>query len=382
MLRRFDSFSRMCLTLVAAIVVAAVLEADGLAVWAKRLPVGALRSLALPATATWQSWLMPYQAGLPRALALRGKVAMAPRMLGFFVVQEIPKAPSSWVAGQDLPVDLDMAIQALAAPGFSVVPAVKSANRVSVSPANDSGIAWLPSLRSDTVVQIALAGDSMMAVGLAPTLMRDLSAENRLQVMRAYRSGTGLARPEIFDWIQQYPAMLGDVQPQLVICSLGANDAQNVQIGKRVLEFGSAEWDEYYRTRLAAYLDILAKPRVRVLWIGMPVMKEKRFAQKMQHMNALVHAELARRTNTTWLDPNPMLGYTDEVFTQYRANERGKLVKMRADDGIHMTDDGALFLLPPIREWLVSAIRESTASRGARVIIPLDTPFVEAGRPL
>jgi len=192
----------------------------------------------------------------------------------------------------------------------------------------------------------------MMAVGLAPTLTRGLSIEKGVHLLKAYRSGTGLARPEVYDWLQQYPLMLGAMRPQLVICALGANDGQNVQVGKKVLEFGSPEWDEFYRGRLTAYLDMLLKPQTRVLWVGMPVMKERRFAQKMLHMNTLVQTELQRYPAVTWLDPNPALGYADNVFAQYRVDERGKLIKMRADDGIHMTDDGAAYLLAPIRDWL------------------------------
>jgi hypothetical protein len=196
----------------------------------------------------------------------------------------------------------------------------------------------------------------MMAVGLAPALTRGLATDKGLRLLRAYRSGTGLARPEVYDWLQQYPQMLGAARPQLIICALGANDGQNVQVGKKVLEFGSAEWDEFYRTRLTAYLDMLLKQQARVLWVGMPVMKEHHFAQKMLHMNALVQAELQHYPAVTWLDPNPTLGYINNAFAQYRATERGKLVKMRADDGIHMTDEGAAYLIAPIREWLAHAV--------------------------
>ena len=31
---------------------------------------------------------------------------------------------------------------------------------------------------------------------------------------------------------------------------------------------------------------------------------------------------------------------------------RGRLVRLRGDDGIHVTDDGGLLLLPPVRSWL------------------------------
>jgi hypothetical protein len=201
-------------------------------------------------------------------------------------------------------------------------------------------------------LDVALAGDSMMAVGLAPTLTRGLSKEKNLHLIKAYRSGTGLARPEVFDWLQEYPHMLRDKNPDLVICSMGANDAQNVQLGTVMLEFGSAKWDEFYSDRLIRYLDLLSTRNARILWVGIPVMKEPRFARKMRHMNDLVKNVLERYPNVTWMDPNPSLGYINNVFAQYSTAQNGKPVKLRADDGIHMTDQGASFLLPYIRNWL------------------------------
>src|SRR5262249_47349265 len=100
----------------------------------------------------------------------------------------------------------------------------------------------LPPLGLTQEVRVALAGDSMMAVGLAPTLVRGLAPEKDLHVLRAYRSGTGLARPEVLDWLVEYPRILGANKPDMVICAMGANDAQNVQVGKQVLQFGSPQW--------------------------------------------------------------------------------------------------------------------------------------------
>jgi len=46
---------------------------------------------------------------------------------------------------------------------------------------------------------VALAGDSMMAVGLSATLLRQAAGHKDLRMVKAFRSGTGLARPEVFN---------------------------------------------------------------------------------------------------------------------------------------------------------------------------------------
>ncbi|GAB2889826.1 hypothetical protein GCM10027046_17930 [Uliginosibacterium flavum] len=344
----------MFLTLLVALLFGALLEVDGLYIWAERLGVGPLREQAVTATAAWKRWLQPLGLGVVRFSVLQAKAELAPLMLGSSTA--VPLAEIDLASVGVLPVSVEAAQAPLVRVPMLVSPEAREdfepellVTRAPFLPATTQSMP----VEAGAGLQVALAGDSMMAVGLAPALSRGLVADKGVRLLRAYRSGTGLARPEVYDWLQQYPQMLGSAQPQLVICALGANDGQNVQVGKKVLEFGSPEWDEFYRARLTAYLDMLLKQQARVLWVGMPVMKERRFAQKMLHMNALVRAELQRYPAVTWLDPNPTLGYADNAFAQYRANEHGKLIKMRADDGIHMTDEGAGYLLVPIRDWLV-----------------------------
>ncbi len=367
MKRRHDTLLRTFATLLVALFCGLVLEADGLRVWAERLPVGTLRDSVLPVTVTWQGWMSPVHAGNLReaALQMKSRLASASPVKG--------PAEARPVLHENDPVTTLVSVKSVSADtsvsGTTAATALTNASvqEVVASTQQNAGVTanWGPADGSGRV--LALAGDSMMAVGLAPTLGRDLATNPNFHVLKAYRSGTGLARPEVFDWIQQYPAMLAGTQPQLVICAMGANDAQNVQIGKAVLEFGSSEWDAYYRGRLSAYLAMLGSRPVRILWVGMPLMKEKKFSQKMQHMNQLIQAEIAGHPNVTWLDPNPALGYS-RGFEQYRANARGKMIKMRADDGIHMTDDGAAYLLPAIREWLATGAQsgsEGAARSGA-----------------
>lgn len=371
MLRRHDSLLRTALTLGTVFVCGLVFEADGLRIWADRLPVGVLRGAVLPLATQWQAMLAPLHAGSLRTAALQAKVRLLPEEGGTLVEQGPAGEAVSINSGpKEGPVSVSVSTLNVI-DGQSV-----SSAMTALAPAEASRLALgrvgAPVVVADKVDSplIALAGDSMMAVGLAPVLGRDLAAVPGFRLVKAYRSGTGLARPEVFDWLQQYPLMLSGEKPALVICAIGANDAQNVQVGKKVLEFGSPEWDEYYRARLASYLSVLGVSQVRVLWIGLPFMKERKFSKKIQHLNQLIQAEVTRLPNVTWMDPNPALGYA-RGFEQYRPNAHGRLIKLRADDGIHMTDDGAAYLLPSIHEWLGRVARvESVPATKPEAALP------------
>lgn len=348
MFRRHDTLSQMSLTLAAALLCGVLLEADGINIWAQRLNVGPVRDWALPISGAWLAFTAPLHLGNPRRVALQAKASLAPAML-----MQVPGAQAS-----ASPVPTPAAPVALAAPSSAAAASASSKE---------------PSLVIGHEVEVALAGDSMMAVGLAPTLKRWLALQKNVHVTRAYRSGTGLSRPEIFDWPSEYPRMLGDVKPSIVICAMGANDAQNVQIGKKVLEFDTPEWDEYFRARISGYLDILTRERAHVLWVGLPEMRSPGFAKKIAHVNVLLKTTLARYPNTTWLDPDPRLGDTpNKGFQQFRANPQGKPIKMRADDGIHLTDDGAMYLLDPIRVWMARAVERNAPANGENPAKPVN----------
>lgn len=345
MLHRFQSVSLMFLTLLVALLAGLLLEAEGLKIWAERLEVGPLRTVSLPLTERWHALVQGFGLEAPRRSALALKADWA----GRFAPQAVELAARP-EAAPDLPPSAaesepGLSVQAESVPVFAEASLLKGGAQAGpVLPGGSPLVMGVPA----SAPQIVLAGDSMMAVGLAPVLRRGLG----VNVIKAYRSGTGLARPEVFDWLVQYPQMVGGTHPALVICALGANDGQNVQQGKNVLAFGSPEWDAFYRERLTAYLDLLTRNGHQVLWIGMPLMRSPSFAKKMKHMNALIQDVLKAYPQVSWLDPDPALGYDEAVFAQYKPDARGKMIKLRADDGIHMTDEGAAFLLPGIRAWL------------------------------
>lgn len=201
-------------------------------------------------------------------------------------------------------------------------------------------------------VQVALVGDSMMAVGLAPVLRRSMTGDKNVRFIRAYRSGTGLGRPDVFNWPVQYPLLVGASRPDLVICSIGANDAQNFQLERTVYQFGSPAWRQVYADRVRQFAKLLTRDGAQVLWIGMPVMRENGFSRRMASLNGLVREVLTEFPQIRWIDPNPFIAGEGGSFQQYVRDQRGKLVRLRADDGIHLSEDGAAYLVPAISDWM------------------------------
>jgi uncharacterized protein len=343
---RSASITQVIRTLVSALLIALLLEASGLVLWAERLDVGPFRDIAQPMTQTWQRLVAGLHLDAPRRLALdlreRWSTVLIP------VTEDLPSLATTPPIRPQIPAPTAAAVTE---PRESrAEPAADRDQKISPSTEVTETKAVVP--MDQPSKQVVLVGDSMMAVGLAPVLRRNITRENGARLVRAYRSGTGLGRPDVFNWPAQYPQMLGAARPGLVICAIGANDAQNFQVERHVVAFGTPAWKQMYAERVRDFAKLLTRDDAQVLWIGMPVMRESGFSRRMASINVLVKEVVAEFPQITWLDPNTYVAGSGGSFEQYRQDQRGKLVRLRADDGIHLSEEGAAYLLPAISSWM------------------------------
>lgn len=197
----------------------------------------------------------------------------------------------------------------------------------------------IPGASSQTY--IALVGDSMMAVGLAPNLKRMIEKNSLGKVVHAYKSGTGLARPDVFNWLNEYPKMLGGKTPGIVICAIGANDGQGIEVNKKAFKFGTAAWDEEYARRVGAFSELLLKGGAKVYWVLLPHMRSPVYDQRMQNLNTFLQAKFKDVPNLVFISPDSLIaGRSVNAYVE-SAQVNGKQVRLRGEDGIHLSDGGA-----------------------------------------
>jgi len=189
---------------------------------------------------------------------------------------------------------------------------------------------------------IALVGDSLMAVGLAPNLIKMIERNALGKVVRAYKSGTGLARPDVFNWITEYPKMLGGRTPAIVICAIGANDGQGIQVDKKPLQFGTPAWEEEYAKRVGEFLALLLEADAKVYWVLLPRMRNPVYDKRTQNLNAFLQAKFKHVKNLKFITPDAMIaGGPVTTYVEYALIDGKQSERLRAEDGIHLTDSGA-----------------------------------------
>jgi uncharacterized protein len=183
-------------------------------------------------------------------------------------------------------------------------------------------------------------------------------------MVKVFRSGTGLARPEVFNWMDEYPAMLGAEKPDVVIVAIGANDGQGFVVDGKVLPYGSEGWQKVYQDRLASFLAMVSSTGARVVWVGLPPMRIPVYNQKIAAINRIAYTVVSQSPQATWWNPVSYVGDDSGGFREFATLPNGQSMRLRATDGIHLSDEGAGLLTNVLMKWLDPPPPPSVAGAG------------------
>lgn len=194
-------------------------------------------------------------------------------------------------------------------------------------------VKWLPE-------KVLLTGDSMMLEGLGPPLQKALREIEGLSVAREGRYGTGLARLDAFDWLAYFNGLLKNHQPDLVIITLGANDCQDIVIGRQRHFPASEAWNALYAERVGKILAEAERNRAMVVWVGLPIMGREPFNTRVDNLNHVVEKECARHANCRFWSTWKLMTNSQGLYDDFLLDEARKKVRMRGKDKIHLTEAG------------------------------------------
>lgn len=192
---------------------------------------------------------------------------------------------------------------------------------------------------SAMAADVAAIGDSMMKpVGKA--LRKQLGARN-VTVEELTSIGSGLARLDLMDWHAKASSLMAEHHPATVFVMMGANDNQAMQVGDGVLPFGSVGWGVEYGRRAGKLMDILVEGGAqRVVWVGLPVMREQKLDADVRVMEKIVLKQAEARVQVAFFPVAGLLSPPGE-YKAYIILDSGMPLDIRAEDGIHLNRNGA-----------------------------------------
>jgi lysophospholipase L1-like esterase len=364
--RRYSTVGQMAVSAAVFAVLMLLLESGGLVDWADRLELGPERTVAVPITLGLQRVVGRMGAEQLRrnALVELARVGWSddPAALAKVRATETPVAP---VVSPSVPVALMPVAPMLVAPMLIAVPEVKPVPKEPGTPDVPkpplrplvgappllSQLPEIAGVETGKLRTVALAGDSMMAVGLSSTLLREAPQYKDLELVRAFRSGTGLARPEVFDWKAEYPAMLGGTKPDVVLVAIGANDGQGFVADGITYPFGTPAWQAIYRARVTAYLAMLESGGATVVWLGLPPMKSDVYNARIALVNRIDYEVVSASPSAVWFSTAGLVGDAQGNFQDF-GTVHGATVRLRQPDGIHLSDEGAVLVAEKLLPWL------------------------------
>jgi hypothetical protein len=220
-------------------------------------------------------------------------------------------------------------------------------------------------------LRLWVAGDSLAEVpGLAIVRLT-----GRVPTLRAVgervraRIGTGLGRPDVYNWFTEIPDAIEEAKPDVVVLALGGNDFHSymsgVPEGVEVGAFTSPSWNREYRRRVGILLDTVASAGADVVWLGLPRPESPNMAPRFDVLNRLIRAEVEERpAHAMFLDTTALLTRRGGRYAEYLPDASGRRVRVRAADGLHLARAGGDRVAEALAQLLTERYRVALGSGG------------------
>ena len=190
-------------------------------------------------------------------------------------------------------------------------------------------------------LRLWVAGDSLVVVP-GESVLRAAASSRVLEPVGPVegRIATGLERPDVFNWFKRVRAEPRETRARAIVLMFGGNDDHGFMTGLpegvEIGSFGSEGWTAEYRRRVGLVMDAATERSAYLVWIGLPITDDAEQTRRFDAINAIVQTEAAKRPrHVSYLDTYFFFAGDDGGYAQYVTDPSGKLVKMRADDGVH-----------------------------------------------
>jgi uncharacterized protein len=172
--------------------------------------------------------------------------------------------------------------------------------------------------------------------------------------------GTGLDRPDVFNWFLEIRRELKEVRPNAVVLSFGGNDDKSymtgLPAGTSVGSFDDPAWRREYGRRVGGLLDLINRSGAYVIWLGLPLTIDPGQTARFDQINSVVREQIdARPGGATFVDTYSLLAGPNGRYAEYLQNVSGQVEDVRAADGVHLTPAGAAIVAREVLRSLNAA---------------------------
>ena len=213
--------------------------------------------------------------------------------------------------------------------------------------------------------ELLILGDSDVGT-YAPPLQRLLDPTGVVRTRFEYRTSSGLARPDYFDWPTHMRTLVDLIEPQIVMVTFGGNDGQALRSvdGGTVVGTNPGQglddsaWKAEYGRRVGEVMDYLTADGRLLVWVGIPNDDEPVNTARMAVQDAVVREQAALRDRVTYVDVWTLFSAPGGGWTERIVDPRDGVSKdVRRDDGFHLNDTGAEILADVLDDVVMEQLR-------------------------
>ncbi len=183
---------------------------------------------------------------------------------------------------------------------------------------------------------IAVFGDSL-ADGVWAGLYQELRHTPDAVLFRDSKVGTGMTRPDYDTFFQGFAATLGPDKVTAVVVMFGANDEEGLRDeNHKGYAFQSPGWTAIYEGRVKAIIANCAKQKIKVYWLGLPVLRDPVRNQGALFINSILQPTV-QAAGGVYVPLEDNFKGKDGGFSASILDAQGQQRELRAPDGVHFT---------------------------------------------
>jgi hypothetical protein len=137
-----------------------------------------------------------------------------------------------------------------------------------------------------------------------------------------------------------------------VVIFVGANDDQGIDVDGVASPPGTLTWIFDYAERVDDLLREATGVGARVIWVGMPPMKDPDLNGAVRREDVIYQREAGKFPGALYMSSNPVLGSSSGRYVP-SGEVSGQPVSLRTADGVHLTPAGAGILAHAVIDTLV-----------------------------
>lgn len=206
----------------------------------------------------------------------------------------------------------------------------------------------------DNAQKIMVVGD-FLAGGLGSGMDAAFKDSPGILIETHSNVASGLVRDDYYDWPTQLTKFLDEAKPAMVVVMLGANDRQQMVTDAGKEKFRTDAWYAEYQRRVLAFGKAVTSRKIPLLWVGLPAFDSPAMMADAVQMNQ-VYRKQVESIGGEFVDIWD--GFVSESgdFIVTGSDINGQQVRLRAADGINMTEAGrrkiAFYVEKPARRIL------------------------------